>query len=207
VGAPAANANGIGPANVIAGVGGPDPNLFSLASYNHDAGTVASMTWAAGGSHNVTASAKGPDGNSLFRSATIGSGSTSVSGTQYLAIGAYPFVCTIHAGMSSSLNVNTGTPLARPTVAVKLASKGLAKVVAKAKASVKVTLTGGQTATVTLKLGKKSLGSKTTAKSGTLAVPLTAKGRKALEGKTKAKLKVEASVDFGSPAKASGTLK
>ncbi len=202
--APAATA---APANIIAGVGGGDPNLFSAASFDHDAGTLASMTWAAGGSHNVTASAKGPDGKSLFRSATIGSGTTAVSGTQYLPVGSYPFVCTIHPGMSSSLNVNAGVPLPRPTVAVRLKSKRLAKVVSKAKALVKVTLTGGQPATVTLKLGKRALGRKTTAKSGKLAVRLTAKGRKVLRKKRKAKLKVTAAVDFGSPAKATGTLK
>jgi plastocyanin len=202
VAAPAAVA---APANIIGGVGSND--VFSAASYDHEAGTVATLTWAAGGSHNVTAGATGPDGKPLFSSDTIASGSTAVRGTQYLPPNSYPFSCTIHFGMNSTLNVNTGTPLPRPTVAVKLTSTKLAKVVAKKKVATKVTLTGGEAARVAVKLGKRTLGSGTTSESGGLAVKLGGKGVKALEGKKKAKLTLEASVDFGSPAKASGTLK
>ena len=130
-----------------------------------------------------------------------------MQGTQYLPLGAYPFSCTIHFGMNSTLNVNTGTPLARPTVAVKLTSTKLAKVVAKKKVATKVTLTGGEAATVAVKLGKRTLGTGTTSKSGGLPVKLSAKGVKALEDKRKATLTLAASVDFGSPATSKGKLK
>lgn len=197
------------PASIVGGVASPpapDPNVFSSPTYLHDAGTVATLTWVAGGSHNATATAPGPDGGPLFVSDTIGSGSAQVQGTQYLPVAAYPFTCTIHPGMNAQLNVNAGTPQPRPTIALKLNSKKLAKVASKGKVSVKVTLTGGQEATVSVKLGKKLLGTKTTTKSGTLVVPLSAKGKKALEGKKKASLKVEGTVAFGSPAKATGKL-
>jgi len=194
------------PANIIGGVAGPDPNLFSAPSYNHDAGTIATLTWAAGGSHDVAATATGPDGKPILDSDTIGSGATAVRGSQYLPLGTYPFICTIHFGMNSSLNVNAGAPLPRPTVAVKLASKGLDKVVKKGKANVQVTLTGSEPAAITLKLGKKVLGSKTAARGGTLVVPINAAGKKALGKKSKASLTIEATVDFGSPAKATGKL-
>jgi len=194
------------PANIIGGVAGPDPNLFSAPSYNHDAGTTATMTWTAGGSHNVTGSATGPDGKPIFESDTIGSGATAVRGTQYLPLGTYPFICTIHFGMNSTLNVNAGTPLPRPSVAVKLASKGLDRVVKKGKANVKVTLGGTEPATVTLKLGKLTLGTKNTTQSGTLVIPISKAGKTALSRKSKASLSIEAAVAFGSPTKATGKL-
>jgi plastocyanin len=194
------------PASIVGGVAGPDENLFSAGVYPHDAGTQATLTWAAGGTHNVTASALGPDGKPLFRSTDVSSGSTRVGGSQYVPVGAYAFSCTIHPGMNSSLDVNAGTPLPRPTIAVRLASKNLAKVAAKGKVSVKVTLSGGQPGSVKVRLGKTVLGTKAAAKSGTLPVALSKKGRTALEGRRKAKLKVEGAVDFGSPATASGKL-
>ncbi|HEX2360009.1 MAG TPA: hypothetical protein VHH72_09360 [Solirubrobacterales bacterium] len=193
------------PATIIGGTAAGD--FFSAPSYAHEAGTTATLTWAGGGSHNATAGAAGPDGKPLFRSDTIPSGTTPVRGTQYLPLGSYPFSCTIHLGMNSTLDVNSGTPQPRPTVAVKLTSTKLAKVVAKRKVATKVTLTGTEAATVTVRLGKKQLGTATTAKSGGLPVKLSAKNAAALGAKRKAKLKLEASVDFGSPAKASGTLK
>ncbi|MDP9188391.1 MAG: hypothetical protein M3O25_03995 [Actinomycetota bacterium] len=182
-------------------------DLFSAPSYLHDAGTVATLTWVGGGRHNVTANAQGPDGEALFRSDTIGSGSTAVQGTQYVAQASYPFSCTIHPGMNSSLAVNAGTPLPRPTIALKLASTKLAKVASKGKVSVKVTLAGGQPGSVRIKLGKRVLGSKNIVRSGTVAVALSAKGKASLEAKKKVTLKLEGSVDFGSPAKASGKLR
>jgi plastocyanin len=209
IAAPAASA---APANIIAGSGGVDPNLFSAPSYAHDAGTTAQMTWAAGGSHNVTSTTLGPDGKSLFSSATVGSGATPVNGTKYLQLGTYPFTCTIHPGMNSSLNVNAGTPLARPTIAVKLLSRSLSGIRNKGQVGVKVTLTGNEPATITLKLGKKKLSfPKTTTASGKITVSLTTKGKaalvKAVEDKRKATVKVEGVVDFGKPAKASGTVR
>lgn len=200
--APSASA---APASIVGGVGGLD--VFSAPSYPHEAGTTATLTRASGGSHNVTANQQGPDGKALFRSATIGSGSTPVQGTQYVPAGVYPFSCTIHAGMTSSLDVNTGTPLARPTVAVKLTSTKLAKVVAKKKIATKVTLTGGQPATVTAKLGKTALGTGTATKSGALTIKLGSKAAAKLAKKAKATLTLAASVDFGSPASSRGKLK
>lgn len=202
--APAAQA---APANVQAGVAGPDPNLFSAAAFAHDAGAVATMTWVAGGSHNVTAGTTGPDGKPLFRSPTVGSGATAVQGTQYVPQGVYAFSCTIHPGMNSALNVNAGAPQPRPKVALKAKGQKLAKVVKKRKLIVTMSLSGGQRATVTVKLGKRAIGRAGTAKSGKLAVKLSGKGVKTLKRKRKAKLKLDASVDFGSPAKAKAILK
>ncbi len=164
------------------------------------------MTWTAGGPHNVTGSATGPDGKPIFESDTIGSGATAVRGTQYLPLGSYPFICTIHFGMNSTLKVNAGTPLPRPTITSKLASKGIAKVAKKGKVNVKVTLAGTETGTVTVKLGKLTLGTKDINASGTLVIPVSQAGKTALSKKSKASLTIESVVAFGSPSKATGKL-
>ena len=109
--------------------------------------------------------------------------------------------------MNSTLNVNAGAPLPRPTIAVKLASKGLDKVAKKGKINVKVTLTGTEVATVTLKLGKLTLGTKDTSNSGTLAIPVSKAGKTALGRKSKANVAIDAAVAFGSPVRATGKLK
>ena len=198
------------PANIIAGAPSPpapDANVFNPTTYTHDAGTIANMTWAAGGSHNVTGTVSGADGKPIMSSDTIGSGVTAVKGSQYLPIGSYPFICTIHFGMNGTLNVNAGTPLPRPAIAVKLASKGIDKVAKKGKVNVKVTLTGAEPATVTLKLGKLPLGTRDTNKSGTLAIPISNAGKTAIGRKSKATITIDATVPFGSPVKATGKLK
>jgi len=204
IGAPSASA---APANIDAGVGG---DFFGAASYNHDAGTVAFMTWVGGGSHNVVASSKGPDGEALFSSGTISLGSTAVNGTQYAAIGAYPFSCTIHPGMNSSLNVNAGAPLARPDVELAVKTKSLKQALKKAEVKVRATITGGsgEQADIDLKLGKKKIGIGTaTTSTKVLKIALTKKGHSALERKTKATVTATAAIEFGEPDTAKGKLK
>ena len=203
IAAPAASA---APANITAGVA-PDQNVFGAPTFAHEAGTVATVTYVAGGTHNVTANEKGPDGGPLFRSANIISGSAAVRGTQYVPAGGYQFTCTIHLGMSSTLDVTSGTPLARPTVTVKLTSTKIAKVVKKRKLATKVTLQGVEPVTVTAKLGKTKLGTGTTSKSGALTLKLANKAVNTLAKKKKATIKLDAAVDFGSPSSTKGKLK
>jgi len=201
IAAPVASA---APASII-GTGG---DVFAPTTYAHDAGTVASFT-STGGTHNVTAFAGGPDGQALFRSETISSGSTPVNGTQYIGAGGHAFLCTIHPStMQGTLNVS-GTPLARPELKAKVKSKSLDQAVGQSAVKVKVTITGGsgERAEVDLKLGKKKIGGAATRKTKTVKVKLTKKGRRLLAKKNKAKVKAEASIDFGSPAKASRVLK
>jgi hypothetical protein len=74
------------------------------------------------------ASAVGTRGR-LFSSATIRSGTTPVNGTQSLAPGTYPFICTIHdPQMAAQLVVRPGAapprlpPPPRPDIAARSAS-------------------------------------------------------------------------------------
>jgi len=183
------------PATITAGPG----NAFSAASYSHDAGTVAQFV-NLGGSHNVTANGKGPDGQALFRSATISGGTTPVNGSQYVAAGSYPFICTIHpTTMQATLNVS-GTPLPRPTVELTVASRKLAKVLKKGKIAVKAATTGNPEVALTAALGKRTIATGRVPAGGTTAaLKLTKSGRQSLAGKEKATVKVTGSIDFGAP--------
>jgi plastocyanin len=67
-------------------------------------------------SHDVTASAPGPDGKPLFESSTVASGKSAfVEGSQFLTEGHYDFFCSIHPNMKGSIHVTAnGTPQQRP---------------------------------------------------------------------------------------------
>ncbi|MDX6615747.1 MAG: hypothetical protein QOD60_838 [Solirubrobacterales bacterium] len=183
-------------------VGGPN--------FAGDAGTVAQLV-VTGSTHNVTSTANGPDGKALFRSATIGSGSTPVNGTQFLAPGSYPFICTVHpTTMSGNLVVGAGTPQARPAVALQVLDKKIAKVIKKAQLRVKLTATGTGSVPVEVFLGKRAIAGKTQLDapgSTVLKLPLTPKGLKALAKKKKATVTVKSSIPFGSPVTVTGALK
>lgn len=183
-------------------VGGPD--------FAHDPGTIAQLT-VTGSQHDVVSNANGPDGKALFRSPTISSGSTPIGGTQFLAAGSYPFICTIHPStMSGNLVVGAGTPLARPTVAIEALDRKLAKVVKSSRLRIRVTTTGTGIAAVGAALGNKRLAKPsqvTGAVSTVVKLRISSKGRARLERLQKAKVKVTGSVDFGAPSSAVVRLK
>ena len=112
--------------------------------------------------------------------------------------------------MSSQLVV-TGTPLPRPTVSVRVASRKIKKVARKGKLRLLVTTTGTSKADLVAKLGSKTIASATLTGLGPYNPPppllLTKAVRKKLRHKKKAKITVTASIDFGSPATTVGTLK
>jgi len=191
------------PATIV----GDGANAFNQPSYSHDGGTVAQLT-VGGSTHNATANATGPDGKALFRSATISSGNTAVNGTQYVAAGSYPFICTIHpTTMQATLNV-TGTGLPRPTVDVAVTSRKLEKVLKKSKIAAKATTTGGPEVKLTATLGNRTIGSGTIPAGGTSGTAkLTKAGKRALAGKEKATVRVTGAIDFGAPDTAKAKLK
>ena len=195
-------------ANIGAGVGAS--NVFAAPSYGHQAGTLATMTWGGGGSHNVTATGDGPDGEALFRSDTISGGTIPVNGTQYVGPGSYSFICTIHpATMQATLNV-AGTPLARPELSLKVKSGNLAQALRSGEVKVEAKVSGGsgEEAEVTAQLGKREIAKpKSTSRTRALKLKLTKKGRKLLAKRGKAKIKARGSIEFGSPATAKRVLK
>lgn len=187
---------------------------FSKPSFTIDQGEVATYQNPGGSSHNVTATANGPDRAELFRSDTIPSGQAPVPGTQYLSQGTYPFVCTIHPGMAANLVVTgNGTPIPRPDVELKVLSGKLQKVVASRKLKVRVSAdSASEDVSLTARKGARKLGSKAgidlaAGTSRAIKLRLTSAARKALDDLDKAKVKVSATVPFGSPAAAKRTLR
>jgi plastocyanin len=177
---------------------------FSKTSFNIDPGQVATYANAGDASHNVNASSNGPDGEVLFSSDTISSGSTPVNGTQYLAPGSYPFFCTVHPEMTAQLVVSgNGTPQARPKIDVKVLSTKIDKVVARGKLSLKVTAESfSPDVEIVAKKGARTLGTKpdldvASGASGTVGLKLTNAGKNVLRNLDSAKVKVTATVPFG----------
>jgi plastocyanin len=189
-------------------------NTFTKASYVIDQGEVATLDNPAASEHNVTATGNGPDGNELFRSATISGGQAPVNGTQYLSAGTYRFICTIHSGMAADLVVTgNGAPVARPAVKLKLKSRKLDKVVSSRKLKLKLSApTQSDGVTVSARKGARRVTAKkhvdlAAGSSRTLNLKLTGAGRKALGRLDAAKVKVTATVPFGASASAKRKLR
>lgn len=208
--APAAAA--AAPASILGGDPNPmatNANVFLPTAYEHEAGTVATLTWVAGGAHDADATGTGPDGGPLFRT-ELTRAALPVPGTQFLPLGAYPFVCTIHSGMTANLNVSSGVPLARPQVKLKLKSTKVEQVVSSSKLKVQATFAApvpDVEATVEVKLGKRTIATGAASATRTLALKISKKDRKRLAEMNKVTLKLGAEVDFAAPTSAKGTLK
>lgn len=192
-----------------------DPNnlAFLPTTFNHDAGTVATFvhqgSLPAAPAHNVTSAAAGPDGKALFQSTTT-QGSAPVQGTEFLPAGSYPFVCTIHIGMRGDLVVGAGTPQPRPTVAIKVLDRKLAKVERSHRLRVRVTTSGTGAVMIRTSLGKTALTAPSQLAgpvSRVVKLPITSKGRAKLDDLSKAKVKVFGTVDYGSPVSVARKLK
>jgi plastocyanin len=184
---------------------GTGSNVFSPTAYTADQGEVSQLQ-VTGSMHNVTSTQTGPDGNPLFKSATISSGTTPVNGTQFLGPGDYPFFCTVHGpSMSGTLHVNAaGTPQARPHVDLRITTKKLSKAIGKGlslEINSNAKVSGVE---VVAKLGKATIGT-----ASNLAffegqqfdvIRLTKSGKAKLRGKSKASVSVTATIPFGDPA-------
>jgi plastocyanin len=187
--------------STIVGLG---DNTYDSTTYTINQGDVAQLQ-VTGSSHNATANQNGPDGKALFRSATISGGTTGVDGTQYLSAGNYTFFCTIHpTTMQATLQVTgNGTPQARPSATLSGKKTTVAKAIKKGvlvgvNANTKI-----DDATLTVKLGKTTVGKATVslaAGAQTDRIKLNKAGKSKLRGKSKAKLTVVADIPFGSPA-------
>lgn len=180
-------------------------STYSAATYTTDQGEVVPLQ-VTGDTHNAFARQNGPDGQALFRSATITSGTTGVQGTQYLSAGDYTFYCTIHpTTMQATLHVTSnGTPQARPSAQLSVRSRKLAKVTKKGVQVAITTTAKVDGASLVAKLGKTTIGkaSGLSLASGQqfATVKLTKAGKSKLSKKSKASVSVTADIPFGSPA-------
>jgi plastocyanin len=181
-------------------------DAFTAASFTTDQGEGARFQ-NNGGTHNVTATATGPDGKALFRSQTISGGTAPVSGTQYLTTGSYDFICTIHPStMQAKLQVTgNGTPVPRPSATLAVKAKTVEKVVAKGRLLVAIdTSTKIDGVNLAIRLGKTVI-----ARANSLAlaagkqfavVKLSKAGRSKLEDRAKATVVATAEIPFAAPA-------
>lgn len=194
--------------NVYTGATGPD------GSFTLDAGSVPIFTNDdQTASHNVVSTDEGPDGERLFTTPLIRAGvSEPVDGAQYLAPGAYRFLCTIHIGMEGMLSVAGAGTVPRPAVDVSIASTKLRKV-AKGKLEARITAqTASEDVSVEATLGRKVLASATgidlaAGEARPLTLKLDRRARRLLDDVEKAKVTATAGVPFGAPDSAKRTLK
>jgi len=190
---------------------GQADNTFNAASYTSNPGDVVQLQ-VTGSQHNATASALGPDGKALFRSASITGGTTPVNGTQYLSAGTYQFICTIHPNMVANLVVSgPGTPVARPSVTLKVTATKLSKAI---KQGIRVQSTASAKVdgvSLTAKLGKTTIGTATNQSIAQGAafetIKLSQAGKSKLRKVKKASITVTGDVPFGSPASTKAKLK
>jgi plastocyanin len=202
-----------GSPNIVA-----DDDFYNNDTYQILEGTQANFINDGDNTHTVTADENGPDGKALFRTGNISGGLASdVHGTQHLAAGSYAFHCSIHPEMQAELDVanSPGGPVARPDIEVAIKSKKLAKVAKSGKLKVEITAaepTDADGVSLSAKKGRKGITKRANLNlnggaSETVKLRLKKKAEKKLADLEKAKVKVTAEVDFGSPAKASKRLK
>lgn len=190
-------------------------NTFSLATYTMDQGDQPTLQNGGVNQHNATASNNGPDGKPLFSSPTIGTGTTTLNGTQYLTAGNYAFICTIHPStMIATLAVSAGgTPVARPDIEVKVVSRKIDKVARTGKLIVQAqAVTASSDVDLTAKLGQRTIGQASDLNLAAGAIQnITMKLKKAsrasLANKSKATVSLQGTVAFGAPDSTKGKLK
>jgi plastocyanin len=186
-------------------------NQFDRPIYYSDQGDLVQFQHAGGGPHNVT-STQFSGGQRLFSSATIRSGTTAVNGTQFLAPGTYPFICTIHSPqMAAQLVVRPSAapppppPPSRPDIEVAIRSRKLERVVNTGKLAVKVrALTVSNDVKLVATWNRRVLAKKANIDLAAgqvreLGLKLREKVRAALEDREKAKVKLTGTVPGGSP--------
>lgn len=167
--------------------------------------------------HNVASTVRGPDGGPLFRSETIGVGSTSpIAGTQYLSEGTYPFYCTLHGlSMDGQLEVvpGGGAAVPRPAIRVSVLPQSLRAVRRSGiiNASVRA-LVGSPTVNLEAKSGAVAVAyanglSLRPGVTKTVRLKLSKAGRRAVSKGRQALISVKGSVAFGSPVLAKRTVR
>lgn len=167
--------------------------------------------------HNVTSTSKGPDGDALFRSQTVGADSTTpVAGTQYLNAGTYPFFCTLHgSGMSGELVVegDTGAVVARPSITVSIPAQSLGKVRKSGRIKVRVKAnTTGRGIRIGARKGSKAITSSpklslAAGASRIVNLKLSPAGRKAMAKGRQVAISAVGTVAFGKPSSAKRNLR
>ena len=203
-------------------------NRYTTSGVTIDQGNKVTFRNTDVANHDVVSDAPGPEDSRLFRSDTIGQGTSAVRGVEYLTAGSYGYFCSSHPNMTGTLTVTSaGTPAQRPGTGTapppaadttapvfKLtAAKSYKASSLKRSQAVRFTLATDEGATValTVKIG--------TVKAGTLEVEfggagsrkvevfLSSKGRRALKKGRRLSISARGSDTAGNEAKASYSSK
>lgn len=190
-------------------------DFYTAATYTMDQGDKPAFQNTGVNTHDATARGNGPDGEPLFESPSMGTGTYVVNGTQYLTAGTYAFYCTVHPlSMSGNLAVSgAGTPVARPKIDVTVSSGSLSKAAGKGKLPVKVAaLTQSDGVRLSAKLGKATIATQgafnlVAGQTRKLTLKLSKSGKNKLKNRKSAKVSVTGTVPFGAPDTGKRTLK
>src|SRR5262245_38241075 len=180
-------------------------DAYNAPTYTINQGEQPSFANGGANQHNVTARDNGPDKRVLFSTPTLNGGASSaVDGTQYLTAGTYTFFCTIHpTTMQATLVVTSnGTPQPRPSSSIKVTRRSVSQTIKKGLKVKMTPTTAIAGVTLTAKLGKTTIGRKTTTLNAGFNAPvvtLSKAGKSKLRGKSTAKVTVTADIPFGSP--------
>lgn len=191
--------------------------VFVDGPFTQEAGTTAGISNPGPpntAAHNAYSDDLGPDGGPLFYSSLAQPGETRpVKGTKYLAGGSYDFVCTLHGGMTGTLEVSGGTAAPRPRAVPRIPSQSLKTV--RRKGRLTVTLRSAAAAgpvLVSIKAGRTAVGSArvtslAAGQSRKVSVRLSKRGKRLIAKGRSVKLKARAVAEFGVPASGSRTLR
>lgn len=204
-------------ANAVTITAGEECCVFVDGPFSQPAGTTAEIANPGApntAAHNVYSDGSGPDGGPLFYSSLAQPGQTRpVRGTQYLSSGSYDFVCTLHTGMTGTLEVSGGTPAARPRAVPRIPSQSLKTVRRKGRLTVTLrsAAPSGRVA-LALKVGGKtvgsaSVGSLSAGKTRRQSVRLSKRGKRLIAKGRTVKFQARAVAEFGIPASGRRTLR
>ena len=190
---------------------------FTGEPFIQDAGITAQLSNPGSpnrAAHNVYSEATGPDGGPLFFSTLVQPGQTRpVRGTEYLAVGVYDFVCTLHRGMTGILEVAGGQPVARPRVFPAVPAQALSTVRKRGRLAVTVRSPGGAgPVSLLARSAGRVIGSARTAalaagQSRTVSVTLSPRGKRLIAKGKSVRIDVRAVAEFGIPATATRVLR
>ncbi len=204
-------------ANAVTITAGEECCVFVDGPFSQPAGATAEIANPGApntAAHNVYSDGSGPDGGPLFYSSLAQPGQTRpVRGTQYLGSGSYDFVCTLHAGMTGTLEVTGGSPARRPKVVPRIPSQSLNTV--RRKGSLVVGLRSPDSTgpvAVALRVGKRAVGSARVkplraGQSRKVSVRLSKRGKRLIAKGRSVKFQARAVAEFGVPAGVSRVLR
>lgn len=206
-----------GSAGAVTITAGEECCVFVGGPFSQEAGVSAEISNPGAPNtapHNVFSDRFGPDGGPLFYSTLVQPGQTrAVRGTEYLTAGSYDFVCSLHNGMTGTLEVSGGEPAARPRALPAVPAQSLAVVRKKGRIAVTVRSPGGSgPVSLSVRSAGRAIGSLRTGplpvgQTRKVSVTLSRQGKRLIAKGNSVRIEVRAVAEFGIPATAKRVLR